>query len=52
MLRDSQDPVPSGRLDLVWLDHGQRARCLESLLVDGLVERTADGRFALPGEHS
>ena len=26
------------------------ARCLDSLLVDGLVEQTADGRFALAGE--
>ena len=28
----------------------QRDRALDSLLVDGLVEQTADGRFALAGE--
>jgi A/G-specific adenine glycosylase len=30
---------------------GQRERCLDSLLVDGLVEQTTDGLFALPGDH-
>jgi A/G-specific adenine glycosylase len=36
---------------VVWLtDTAQRDRALDSLLVDGLVERTADGRFALAGE--
>ncbi len=31
-----------------WLtDTAQRDRALDSLLVDGLVEQTADGRFAL-----
>jgi A/G-specific adenine glycosylase len=51
VLRDTPDPVPRARLDVVWADHAQRNRCLDSLLVDGLVEQTADGRFALPGEH-
>jgi A/G-specific adenine glycosylase len=36
---------------VAWLsDTAQRDRALDSLLVDGLVEQTADGRFALAGE--
>ncbi len=50
VLRGSAAPEPKARLDLVWSDAAQRDRCLDSLLVDGLVEQTADGRFALPGE--
>ncbi|MGV9800078.1 A/G-specific adenine glycosylase [Mycobacterium sp. NPDC003449] len=51
VLRDSSSPVPRDRLDLAWLsDTAQRDRALDSLLVDGLVEQTADGRFALAGE--
>jgi A/G-specific adenine glycosylase len=43
--------VPAAALDAAWLtDPAQRARCLDSLLVDGLVEQLADGRFCLPGE--
>ncbi|HKR51463.1 MAG TPA: A/G-specific adenine glycosylase [Pseudonocardiaceae bacterium] len=51
VLRAAADPVPRARLDAVWVDARQRDRCLGSLLVDGLVEQTFDGRFALPGEH-
>lgn len=51
VLRDTDGPVPRERLDAAWNDAGQRDRCLDSLLVDGLVEQTEDGRFALPGEH-
>jgi len=51
VLRDTSSPVPKSRLDIVWSDVGQRERCLDSLLVDGLVEQTADGLFALPGDH-
>lgn len=50
VLRDTSAPVPKAQLDVVWSDAGQRDRCLASLLTDGLVEQTADGRFALPGE--
>lgn len=50
VLRGSAGPVTRAELDAVWSDHGQRDRCLDSLLVDGLVEQTDDGRFALPGE--
>ncbi len=52
VLRAAADPVPRTLLDAVWLDAPQRDRCLGSLLVDGLVEQTLDGRFALPGERS
>lgn len=51
VLRGAEGPVPRERLDEVWSDAGQRDRCLDSLLVDGLLEQTDDGRFALPGEH-
>ncbi|MFF0143801.1 A/G-specific DNA-adenine glycosylase [Amycolatopsis sulphurea] len=51
VLRGSEGPVEKARLDLVWHEAGQRDRCLGSLLVDGLLEQTGDGLFALPGEH-
>ena len=51
VLRATEGPVPKVRLDQAWSKGGQRDRCLDSLLVDGLVEQTADGHFALPGEH-
>lgn len=51
VLRDSHGPVERARLDVVWLtDPGQRDRALHSLLLDGLVEQTEDGMFALAGE--
>lgn len=50
VLRATADPVPRARLDAVWVDARQRDRCLGSLIVDGLVEQTFDGHFALPGE--
>ncbi len=53
VLRASADPVGRAELDLAWpADTVQRDRALDSLLVDGLVEQTADGRFALCGEGS
>ena len=51
VLRGTEGAVEKTRLDVVWTDAGQRDRCLDSLLVDGLVEQTAGGLFALPGEH-
>jgi A/G-specific adenine glycosylase len=51
VLRGTDGAVEKARLDVVWSDAGQRDRCLDSLLVDGLVEQTAGGLFALPGEH-
>ncbi|RAV15110.1 A/G-specific adenine glycosylase [Mycolicibacterium sp. GF69] len=51
VLRGNDSPVTRGQLDVAWLsDTAQRDRALDSLLVDGLVEQTADGRFALAGE--
>jgi A/G-specific adenine glycosylase len=51
VLRGNDTPVTRGQLDVAWLsDTAQRDRALDSLLVDGLVEQTADGRFALAGE--
>ncbi|MGC5163744.1 A/G-specific adenine glycosylase [Rhodococcus sp. DT1] len=51
VLRESTGPVERPALDSVWLDDpGQRDRALHSLLVDGLVEQTDDGLFALAGE--
>src|SRR5215218_9307720 len=51
VLRDNNSPVVRAELDVAWLaDPAQRDRALDSLLVDGLVEQTADGRFALAGE--
>jgi A/G-specific adenine glycosylase len=51
VLRGTTIPVAKTALDLVWSESGQRDRCLDSLLVDGLVEQTPDGMFALPGDH-
>ncbi|ETW24190.1 adenine glycosylase [Mycobacterium gastri 'Wayne'] len=51
VLRAKDSPVSRAELDVAWLiDTAQRDRALVSLLVDGLVIRTLDGRFALAGE--
>ncbi|MBF6236209.1 A/G-specific adenine glycosylase [Nocardia otitidiscaviarum] len=51
VLRAAHGPVERVRLDLAWTrDPGQRDRALDSLLVDGLIEQTSDGLFALAGE--
>jgi A/G-specific adenine glycosylase len=53
VLRGNDIPVTRGELDVAWLtDASQRERALASLLADGLVEETSDGRFALAGEAS
>ena len=53
VLRASAVPVTKAQLDVAWLsDTVQRERALDSLLADGLVTLTADGRFALAGEES
>ncbi|WP_244231251.1 A/G-specific adenine glycosylase [Saccharomonospora piscinae] len=51
VLRATTEPVTKEQLDVAWPKAGQRDACLDSLLTDGLVEQTGDGRFALPGEH-
>jgi A/G-specific adenine glycosylase len=48
VLRDAPGAVPRDRLDAAWDDEAQRARCLASLIDDGLATVTADGRYALP----
>jgi A/G-specific adenine glycosylase len=48
VLRAAPEPVGRAALDAAWSDAAQRDRCLHSLLVDGLAEQLADGRFALP----
>jgi A/G-specific adenine glycosylase len=48
VLRAATGPVVAAELDPVWDDAVQRSRCLDSLLVDGLVVQTDDGRFSLP----
>jgi len=51
VLRASDSPVTRAELDVAWLtDTVQRDLALDSLLADGLVTRTIDGRFALLGE--
>jgi A/G-specific adenine glycosylase len=51
VLRAKDSPVTRAELDVAWLtDCVQRDRALDSLLVDGLITRTVDGRFALAGE--
>lgn len=51
VLRAATSPVSRVQLDVAWTtDAAQRDRALGSLLVDGLIEQTADGRFALAGE--
>jgi A/G-specific adenine glycosylase len=53
VLRGNDLPVTRDQLDVVWLrDTVQRDRALESLLADGLVAMTSDGRFALAGEEA
>lgn len=51
VLRGNDSPVTRAELDVAWLtDTAQRDRALYSLLADGLVTQTTDGRFALAGE--
>ncbi len=48
VLRAAEGPVPTEALETAWHDAAQRARCLDSLLTDGLLEQTGDGLFRLP----
>ncbi len=48
LLRDSAQPVPPERFDLVWPDTPQRARALDGLVADGLADPLPNGTFALP----
>jgi A/G-specific adenine glycosylase len=48
VLRGSRRPIPAARLDEAWPDPVQRARALDSLVADGLVDKLPGGRFRLP----
>ncbi len=48
VLRATEDPVARGLLERCGDDATQRARCLDSLVADGLVEPLDDGSFRLP----
>ena len=48
LLRGSDSPVPTGTVDEVWDDPGQRQRAVASLLDDGLVVERDDGALGLP----
>ncbi|NGO72723.1 A/G-specific adenine glycosylase [Streptomyces boncukensis] len=48
VLRASKDPVPQSDLDQVWHEPVQRARALDGLVSDGLVEPLEGGRYRLP----
>ncbi|WP_177891217.1 A/G-specific adenine glycosylase [Vallicoccus soli] len=50
VLREAEGPVPRAALDAVWpRDPLQRARALDGLVADGLVEPLEGGAYALPG---
>jgi A/G-specific adenine glycosylase len=53
VLREASGPVAAPQLDAAWPDPQQRARALDSLVADGLIDPRPDGTFGLPeeGEH-
>ncbi len=48
VLRESHDPVHRSALAAAWPVHGQRDRCLQWLVDDGLVARSSSDTYALP----
>ncbi|MFG2194774.1 A/G-specific adenine glycosylase [Streptomyces sp. NPDC048639] len=48
VLREAVEPVPRTALDAVWDEPVQRARALDGLVSDGLVEPLGGGRYRLP----
>ncbi|MDV9188875.1 A/G-specific adenine glycosylase, partial [Streptomyces sp. SR27] len=48
VLRESREPVAQAALDTVWDEPVQRARALDGLVADGLVEPLEDGFYRLP----
>ena len=48
VLREHPGPVAAGVLERVWHEPVQRARALDSLVADGLVDPLPDGTYALP----
>ena len=51
VLRDAPGPVDPERLAQAWDEPVQRARALDGLVADGLVDPLPDRRYALPGTH-
>jgi A/G-specific adenine glycosylase len=49
VLRAADGPVGAAALDRAWPDDVQRARALDCLVADGLVDPLPNGTFALPG---
>ncbi|MGW0928527.1 A/G-specific adenine glycosylase [Streptomyces sp. NPDC002644] len=49
VLRAAEGPVPQAALDAVWDEPVQRARALDGLVADGLVEPLDEGLYRLPG---
>lgn len=49
VLRGTDRPVTIVDLGAAWHEPVQRARALDSLIADGLLDPLPDGRFALPG---
>ncbi|KNB52046.1 A/G-specific adenine glycosylase [Streptomyces caatingaensis] len=48
VLREAHGPVPQAALDAVWDEPVQRARALDGLVADGLVEPLEGARYRLP----
>lgn len=48
VLRDAEGAVHRSSLDAVWADEVQRARCLASLVEDGLVAHASEDTYTLP----
>ncbi|GAA0385039.1 A/G-specific adenine glycosylase [Streptomyces luteireticuli] len=48
VLREAHGPVPQAALDAVWDEPVQRARALDGLVADGLVEPLEGGSYRLP----
>jgi A/G-specific adenine glycosylase len=48
VLREAPGPVRPGKLAAVWDEPVQRARALDGLVADGLVDPLPDGSYALP----
>ena len=49
VLREAPEPVEPDLLAQAWAEPVQRARALDGLVADGLVDPLPDGRYALPG---
>jgi A/G-specific adenine glycosylase len=49
VLRQAPGPVDPSALAQVWDEPVQRARALDGLVADGLVDPLPDGRYGLPG---